>query len=83
MDGQARNKSFAESIGVNFPLLCDVEKKVCRQYGVLNRLLRLASRTTFVVDKQGIIRRIDKGWAALDPNNAYEACTIGRRAQNT
>jgi peroxiredoxin len=34
---------------------------------------RVAKRVTFVVDKQGIIRHIDRGAAAADPGSALEA----------
>jgi thioredoxin-dependent peroxiredoxin len=67
------NKGFAEKIGVNFPLLSDAEKKVSRQYGVLN-FFGVANRTTFVVDKEGIIRHIDRASAAANPAGAHQAC---------
>jgi peroxiredoxin len=66
------NRNFAEKLGLTFPLLCDTEKKVSRQYGVLG-LLRVAKRTTFVIDAQGIIRQIDRGSKAMDPARAREA----------
>jgi peroxiredoxin len=34
---------------------------------------RVAKRVTYVVDKQGIIRHIDRGAAAADPGGALEA----------
>lgn len=67
------NLAFAQKLGVSFPLLSDTEKKVCRQYGVLN-FFRLSNRATFVVDKQGVIRHIDRGPAAADPAGAQQAC---------
>lgn len=69
------NRSFAEKLGLTFPLLCDTEKKVSRQYGVLS-LLRVAKRTTFVIDAQGVIRHIDRGSAAMDPARTRQVCSL-------
>jgi peroxiredoxin len=69
------NRTFAEKLGLTFPLLCDTEKKVSRQYGVLS-LLRVARRTTFVIDATGIIRHIDRGSEAMDPAGAKRACSL-------
>ena len=35
-----------------------------------------ARRTTFVVDKEGIIRHIDKDQAAIDPSGAHAMCSL-------
>jgi len=69
----AANREFSKKLGLTFPLLCDPEKKVTKQYGILN-FLRLASRTTFVLDSQGVIQRIERGRDALTPASALEAC---------
>ncbi len=69
------NRIFAEKLGLTFPLLCDTAKKVSRHYGVLS-FLRVARRTTFVIDPQGIIRHIDRGGQAMDPASAHQACTL-------
>ena len=69
------NRSFAEKMGLTFPLLCDTEKKVSCQYGVLG-FLRVAKRTTFVIDAEGIIRHIDRGGEAIDPVRALKACNL-------
>ncbi len=75
MDSPFANKKFAEEIGVNFPLLSDLTKKVSKQYGVLNEESGVARRTTFVIDKQGIIRGIEQDKAALDPSGAHSVCS--------
>jgi len=72
---QEANHSFAKKLALTFPLLCDTEKKVSRQYGVLG-FLRVAKRTTFVIDKVGIIRHIDRGSEAMDPVHAQKACSL-------
>lgn len=69
------NRAFAEKLGLTFPLLCDTEKKVSRQYGVLG-FLRVAKRTTFVIDPAGVIRHIDRGSEAMDPARAEQACEL-------
>ena len=67
------NRSFAEKLGLTFPLLCDAKKIVSRQYGVLG-FLRVAKRTTFVIDTEGVIRHIDRGREAMNPASTHEAC---------
>jgi peroxiredoxin len=69
------NRSFAEKLGLTFPLLCDTEKRVTREYGVLS-FLRVARRTTFVIDPQCIIRHIDRGGQAMNPASAHQACKL-------
>ncbi len=81
MNRQATNKRFAQNIGVHFPLLSDTRKTVSRQYGVLS-FFRVATRTTFVVDKQGVIRYIDRGSAAADPSGAQQACELLERRKS-
>lgn len=34
-----------------------------------------AERTTFVIDKNGVIQHIDQGGGAVDPNTAVSACS--------
>jgi peroxiredoxin len=45
---------FAQSLGAQFPLLSDTDKRVASQYGVSGLLG--VGRAYFVVDKQGIVR---------------------------
>lgn len=75
MNKAEANRSFAEKMGLTFPLLCDTGKKVSRQYGVLS-FLRVARRTTFVIDPQGTIRHIDRGGQAMNPASAQQACKL-------
>jgi peroxiredoxin len=76
VDSVPANKVFADQIGVKFPLLSDFQRTVSKQYGILNQQYGFANRTTFVVDKQGIIRHIDKEDAAIDPSGAHAACSL-------
>jgi peroxiredoxin len=73
INSPATNKKFAQKLGLAFPLLSDTKKAVSKLYVVLS-FFRLAKRATFVVDKQGTIRHIDRGAAAADPGSALKAC---------
>ena len=81
IDSPAANNAFAEKIGVTFPLLSDMNRKVLKQYGILKTVNRenedyeWAQRTTFVVDKQGVIQAIHEEASAINPNNAIAVCT--------
>jgi peroxiredoxin Q/BCP len=81
IDSPAANNAFAEKIGVTFPLLSDMNRTVLKQYGILkkynkeNEDYEWAQRTTFVVDKQGVIQSIHEEASAIDPNNAIAVCT--------
>ncbi len=76
VDSSPANKVFAEQIGVTFPLLSDFQRTVSKEYGILNAQHGFANRTTFVIDKHGIIQHIDKDAEAIDPNNAHAACSL-------
>jgi peroxiredoxin len=75
IDSPAANAEFAKQISVNFPLLSDMNRKVSKEYGILNEEMQFANRTTFVVDKQGVIQFIEDGKSAVDPTNAITMCT--------
>jgi len=76
VDSPSRNKAFAKALGVTFPILSDERKTVSREYGVLMPVIRLAKRTTFVIDKEGVIQHIGKGGEAADPDAARQACSL-------
>ena len=51
--------AFAEKLGIrSFPLLGDLNKEVCRAYGVLRRE-GFSERVTFLVDREGVVRHRD------------------------
>ncbi len=80
IDSPAANNAFAEKIGVKFPLLSDMNRKVLKQYGILKQYdvkdeqYEWAQRTTFVVDKSGVIQHVEEGDSAVNPNNAVAVC---------
>ncbi len=76
MDSYPANAAFAKQEGLNFPLLSDFKRTVSKDYGVLNEEQGFANRTTFVVDKEGVIRHIEKGKDAIDPSGAHQACSL-------
>jgi len=76
VDSQFANKAFADQIGVKFPILSDFTRQVTTDYGILNPKFPVANRTTFVIDKNGIIQHIDKDAAAIDPTGAGQACSL-------
>ena len=63
-DSSASHTKFTEKHGLNFPLLADPENKVTGLYGVYKmkslygRQFMGIERTTFVIDKAGVVRRI-------------------------
>ncbi len=59
VDSVEKNTRFAESLGIGYPILSDPTKEVARAYGVLG-LTGLASRWTFYIGSDGIIRDIDR-----------------------
>jgi thioredoxin-dependent peroxiredoxin len=76
VDSSPANRAFAKQIGVTFPLLSDFNRTVSKDYGILNAQHGFANRTTFVVNKRGIITHIDKDQEALDPTGAHDACSL-------
>jgi peroxiredoxin Q/BCP len=48
---------FTEKEKLTTPLFADPEKKVATEYGVLGTN-GFAKRTTFVIDKKGVVRKI-------------------------
>jgi alkyl hydroperoxide reductase subunit AhpC len=48
--------AFKRERAVPFPLLSDVHRAVIRQYGVLDEDRNVAYRSTFIVDRDGILR---------------------------
>jgi peroxiredoxin Q/BCP len=63
-DGVRQHALFTQKRRLTFPLLADEDHRVCLAYGVWQERsllgLRLAGvrRATFLIDKQGVIRRV-------------------------
>lgn len=54
------NRSFAQSLGVDYPLLSDPSKRTATAYGVVDEDQPFASRWTFYIGANGRILFIDK-----------------------
>lgn len=77
MDAVPSNKEFAKQLGVTFPLLSDWDRTVVKDYGIYTQGKdKYLTRATFVVDKEGIIRHIEEGSSAIDPNAAFQTCSM-------
>ena len=55
-DSPFSHKEFQEARKVSFPLLSDIHRSVIRTYGVLDEDRNVAWRSTFVIDRDGILR---------------------------
>ena len=76
VDSYPANKRFSEDIGVTFPLLSDFQRKVSKEYGILDEERGWARRTTFVLDKEGRVQHIEQGASAIDPSGAIKMCEL-------
>jgi peroxiredoxin len=81
MDSPAANAAYSKQIGIKFPLLSDMNHKMLTSYGILKAYdvqgegYQWALRANIVIDKNGIIRHIETGDGAVNPNNAVAICT--------
>jgi peroxiredoxin len=75
LDDLETNKKFAASLNLEFPLLSDAGGSAARAYGVLNEERKVANRTTFVIDKQGVVQDIFTGADAIAIDGAATACS--------
>jgi len=55
VDSKYSHKEFAKQLKLNFPLLSDFNKEVCKLYGTL-RPEGFSERAYFLIDKDGIVR---------------------------
>ena len=76
------NKAFADKLKLTFPLLSDFKREVSKAYGVFSDELGAARRTTFVIDKSGIVRHIEQGNVAIDPSGAASMCELIRKGSS-
>jgi peroxiredoxin len=73
-------REFAAQSGVSYPMLSDfATRSTAKAYGVLMEGRGMASRATFVIDKEGVIQHIEEGSDAVDPTGALTACQRTRR----
>jgi len=60
LDEPDRNREFAESLDATQVLLSDPSGATARVYGVTDDERRYARRWTFYIDREGVIREIDR-----------------------
>ncbi|MBN1908889.1 MAG: peroxiredoxin [Pirellulales bacterium] len=73
-DTPEKNAKFAESLGLDYPILSDPEGDVARAYGVTGVLRPVPHRWTFYIGIDGKILAIDK-----KVNTATHAADVARR----
>jgi peroxiredoxin Q/BCP len=52
------HRAFAEKFHLPFSLLADPERRIIEAYGVKMPLLGFAKRVTFLIDRQGVVRKV-------------------------
>ncbi len=64
-DDQAANAAFARKYDLNFPLLCDTDRKLGMLYGACDAPdAGFARRITYVINAEGVIQR---AYPKVDP----------------
>ena len=76
VDSVWANAAFAEKLGAGFNILSDAKRDISRAYGIFDEENLIARRTTFVIDRQGIVQQVYMAQEALDPKFALEACAV-------
>lgn len=59
-DTPEENTKFASSLMLDYPILSDPERKAAKAYGLVEKPTDNAKRWTIYIDKDGVIRHIDK-----------------------
>ncbi len=60
-DDAKSHKAFAEKYHLPFKLVADADHAIIDAYGVKMPLLSMAKRTTFILDKDGVVRKVFEG----------------------
>lgn len=65
-DTSSSHKAFAEKYNLPFSLLADSDKELIKKYDVAMPLIGIAKRVTFIIGKDGMIKKIFK---SIDTSN--------------
>jgi peroxiredoxin len=76
VDSTWANAAFADKLGVKFNILSDASREISKSYGVYNERGLVANRSTFVIDKNGVVQKEFLAAEALDPAKSLEACAL-------
>jgi peroxiredoxin len=76
VDSTWANAAFAEKVGAEFNILSDASRQISRAYGVFDEERFIARRTTFVIDRQGVVQQVFMEQEAGDPTHALQACAV-------
>jgi peroxiredoxin len=76
VDSTWANSAFADKLGVKFNILSDASRDISKSYGVWNERQLVSNRTTFVIDKNGVVQKEFMATEALDPAKSLEACAL-------
>jgi peroxiredoxin len=76
VDSPWANAAFADKVGAEFTMLSDSKRDISRAYGVFDEQNVVARRTTFVIDRAGVVQQVFMAQEALDPAHALEACAV-------
>ena len=60
-DDTKSHKAFAAKYHLPFQLVADADKKIIDAYGVRMPILGWAKRTTFIIGKDGVVRKVFEG----------------------
>jgi peroxiredoxin len=72
VDSVWANVAFAEKLGVHFNILSDARRDISRA----DEQSIIARRTTFVLDRQGVVQKVFMAQEALDPSHALATCAL-------
>jgi peroxiredoxin Q/BCP len=72
-DDPAKLKKFKDQLKAPYIFIPDEDGKIIALYGVRMFPLKMAKRTTFVIDTQGKVVRVERGGDALDPTSVVNA----------
>jgi len=76
VDSVWANVAFAEKLGAQFNILSDSKRDISKAYGVFDEQSVIARRTTFVIDRQGVVQKVFMAQEALDPAHALATCAL-------
>ena len=76
VDSVWANVAFAEKLGADFTILSDARRDISKAYGVFDENSVIARRTTFVIDRKGVVQKVFMAQEALDPAHALATCAL-------